>query len=86
MAERPGVSEMPQAYGIRSNASVVSVRPLSATNLGDGRNDVSQKPHTPPEMVLGDVLDGCDTEGGFYAKSSKTFGDRILRDGLAYGT
>ena len=85
MAERPGLSEMPQADGVRANAALVSMRSLSSTNLGYGRDDVSQKPGAAAEMVLGDVLDGCFAERGVDAQSSKAPGNRVVRDGLAYG-
>ena len=48
---------------------------LPATDLGDGRDRVSQEPDPLTEVVLGDLYDGDVLEGDLDAQSPEACGD-----------
>ena len=58
---------------------------LRTAEVGDGGYDLSQEPDSLAEVVLDDLFDGDDPEGGLDARSPKAVGDKIVHDDLANG-
>ena len=85
VAKRQNLSRMQKTNGIYSDATIVSMPPLSEAGFGDCWNNVSSKPSSVAQVVLGHFHDGDIPEGGVDAVSAEAAGDQELPDGVAPG-
>ena len=85
MAKRQRLSRVWKTDGICSDEAIVSMSPMSEADFGDLRNDVSSKPSSVAQVVLGHFHDGHLAQGSVDAVSAETAGNQELPDGMAPG-
>ena len=83
LAEGMAVPAMPQGQNVlETQHQAFRLFELRATDLGDGRDRVSQEPDPFAEVVLGDLPDGNVLEGDLDAQSPEACGDQVVPDGV----